>query len=79
MKTIIYLFLKRLYNKVQKSRRENKCNSSRLLEIWEEKNKPIQVIKVKKEKKAFDWGMYGGNPHKPVVAPNNLRPENFQR
>jgi len=43
-----------MYNKVQKGRRENKCNSSRLLEIWKERGKVVQVVKVKKEKKAFD-------------------------
>jgi hypothetical protein len=57
-----------MYNKVQKGRRENKCNSSRLLEIWKERGKVVQVVKVKKEKKAFDWAAWGGNPHKPAVT-----------
>lgn len=59
----------RMYNKVQKGRRENKCDSGRLLEIWKERNKIVQVVKVKKEKKPFVWDMWGGNPHKkaPIV------------
>ena len=65
-----------MYNKVQKGRRENKCNSSRLLEIWHENGLVVQVIKVKKERKPFDWAVWGGNPHKPALKPKSL-PEKF--
>lgn len=76
-----YLGWSRMYNKVQKNRRENKCNSTRLLEIWKDRNKIVQVVKkVKKEKKPFDWAMYGGNPHAkkaPITEPRK-GPEKYE-
>ncbi len=67
-----------MYNKVQKGRRENKCTSVQLLELWKERNKIVQVVKAKKEKKPFDWALYGGNPHKPApekIEPSKAAPE----
>jgi len=49
------------------------------LEIWRERGKVVQVVKVKKEKKAFDWAAWGGNPHKPAVPGSKKEPEKITK
>ncbi len=60
---------------MQKNRRENKCSALGLLDMWIERGKIVQVVKVKKEKKPFDWAVWGGNPHKPAVTDVKNGPE----